>query len=1051
MDSFAKAFQKGLAKTVAAGQQQLQQRLSKHDQQNTSVNTYGTGPQAQAQYAYGNQGSHQAPPAAQQMYFSPPPGTRPSQYQSHAQQNSSSYGQYTPTSVHSPHLSTAESYGSHTGTPASQAGYHGYGHQPPPLPPRTSQQPLVNDASSYDKTASYRHHDTNAGGYFSAAATQHAYGTPDGQTAHGNPVPAVSSATGYPPPPAPRVNQQPGNTYYPYADYGKDTVCRPPEHSVNVNQTQACAIPTEPVKNPSQHGSTYAMSSPGVQQQNETVSHSAANADTWANTQTRPVAANTPSLQQYQPGAETGSTAPVLQTHQNAYETSENMYSYNAPTTTFVNPYTTLENKQGSLTASNTAPDQQYRPVLAQEPSPLVNNTSYNEYTNTVYAQAYQPPLEAKQSPPAASNPGPPIQGPDRGGTAQHDRPQNDAASIAQQMNSLSIHGNQAASPDNTRGPLQNPKSKPPPVVASGPPRDIVRYCPEDRVVEYSLYWYHLPEIPGFLICTKCHEDHIRGTPLAGQFKRILAEEGSSSTCRFWYPRVKDHLWKQALQRNDLDGLRAYATHRLTIPNCKGKEATTGKEGVKYYGMRDNEIKGFITCEACYEDKIAGTAFASSFTPRDGQGAEDKWICDTNSAYVNRALARFAEGNDWAGFVEGATRRLQLPVCEGASKPASEGPWYVFRRKLDNFHACATCFMDKLALTAFEGAFDAVNQNVGFDAWMEMLGQRWTCDLTNNSLPVLVALEAALYDDDVDGFWETARTVSKLVPCTVKGIVRGNWWTLGGGCDDFDICEACYVGVFKAKGLGGFLEPAARDPEATLVCNFCPASPRFRQFADKYLEALDRGVFSYYGDCVRKFAAVAPCPGIHDREKAKWWGYPEALFCEDCYVGFVADTPLAASLPVRGELDQRAQICQVWSPRMRGLWTEACAAGEPGSGASDERVAAFRAFGDKRLQVYLQTVPRIKFLRDMKEMRMMNAMHQGQLSLMYSGMNSMAVLSGTTDGNLHGNSSLGWYETENGATGAQMFNNMQSGFANANRTDEWAEIMRLQALWCEVE
>lgn len=67
MDSFAKAFQKGLAKTVAAGQQQLQQRLSKHDQQNTSVNTYGTGPQAQAQYAYGNQGSHQV---ASYMYKS---------------------------------------------------------------------------------------------------------------------------------------------------------------------------------------------------------------------------------------------------------------------------------------------------------------------------------------------------------------------------------------------------------------------------------------------------------------------------------------------------------------------------------------------------------------------------------------------------------------------------------------------------------------------------------------------------------------------------------------------------------------------------------------------------------------------------------------------------------------------------------------------------------------------------------------------------------------------------------------------------------------------
>lgn len=69
----------------------------------------------------------------------------------------------------------------------------------------------------------------------------------------------------------------------------------------------------------------------------------------------------------------------------------------------------------------------------------------------------------------------------------------------------------------------------------------------------------------------------------------------------------------------------------------------------------------------------------------------------------------------------------------------------------------------------------------------------------------------------------------------------------------------------------------------------------------------------------------------------------------------------------------------------------------------------------------------------MKEMKMMNAMHQGHLSIMYSGMNGMAVLSDTTDGYAHGNSSLGWYETEHGATGAQMFDNMQAGFADANR------------------
>jgi hypothetical protein len=58
MDSFTKKLQKGLIKTVAVGQQGLQQLQAKYDQHNANNNaagnTYGTGQQAQAPYAYGN-------------------------------------------------------------------------------------------------------------------------------------------------------------------------------------------------------------------------------------------------------------------------------------------------------------------------------------------------------------------------------------------------------------------------------------------------------------------------------------------------------------------------------------------------------------------------------------------------------------------------------------------------------------------------------------------------------------------------------------------------------------------------------------------------------------------------------------------------------------------------------------------------------------------------------------------------------------------------------------------------------------------------------------
>ncbi|OAA37184.1 integral membrane protein [Metarhizium rileyi] len=1005
MDSFARAFQKGLAKTVAVGQQQLQQRLSKYDQQNTGAhvspgNTYGTGHQAQAQYAYGSQGSSQTEPVVNQQayhasFFPPLPRTRQPRYQVHAQQDGQTHGHGQYTSA----PSMTQSYRT-SKTSAPQVGYHGHSNPPPPppLPPRPSQQPLVNTSyppPTLDQTTSCTPQNPNGEGYHAVAApTELAYDTTSQQTTHTYHRPPASTATTYPPPP-PLVNQQqPGNAHHGQQDHSRDMPQESSEHSINVSLAQSFTPPTTAQMNQTdQNTTTYNTTAPGETQQHHKIQpHPAAgNASRTLqiDAETGPVAGHTTPLSQYYPAAAATPSAQVF-ANQKVRESFENRHTYNAAITR-VDKHTT------------TCPS---------------GRTHDLKLANTI--QRRQPLHE-------------------------------DPSAIARQMDNLNINIVSPSPLDTTRVPLQTSKPKLVPIVASGTPRGTIPYCTEDRLVEYSLYWYQIPETPGFLICTRCHEDHIQGTLLAGEFRRVLVDDGSASICRFWYPRVKDSLWKQALQWNSLDDLHAYATRRLAIPSCKGREATVGKDGIKYFGMRNNEIEGFITCEACYEDKIIGTAFEAKFTPRDDQGAEAKWICDTSLPYLSRALRSFAEKNDWSGFIEGATRRLQLPVCEGDSKPASEGPWYVFRRKMDNFHVCATCYMDKLELTVFEGEFDAVNQKVGFDAWMEMLGQRWTCDLTNTSLPLLVALEDGISEKNFDAFWNTAQTISRLVPCTAKGIIRGNWWTVPGACPDFNICEACYVGIFKTKKLDQFLEPATRDPEKTLICNFCPAAPRFKQFARKYLEAVDRGVFSCYADCVRKFASILPCPGINHLENAKWWGYPDALFCEDCYVSFVADTSLGAHVPIKGDFDQRAQICQVWSPRMRGMWTEACNAGEHGSSASNEQVEAFRAFGAKRLQIYLETVPRIRFIKQMREMKMMNAMHQGQLSLMYSGMNSMAVLSDTVDGNAHGNSSLGWYETEHGATGAQMFNNMQSGFADANRTDEWMEILRLQAIWAEVE
>ncbi|KAF4961161.1 hypothetical protein FGADI_397 [Fusarium gaditjirri] len=630
---------------------------------------------------------------------------------------------------------------------------------------------------------------------------------------------------------------------------------------------------------------------------------------------------------------------------------------------------------------------------------------------------------------------------------------QDPIASLSAQMNNLNVlnSGHPPTVPSTGSTARQDGPRGPPPCQATGMSSDTLPYCPEDRTVSYSLDWYRFIAVPQYLICTRCYADYVQNTHLAGHFERYHSPEGTESKCGFWSPRTREVLWPQALQNNDVRPLQAWMDKSLTLKPCKGRTWTTAADGVKWWGMVNNDIDGFISCDACYEDRVVGTSFEPRFQPYREQGQDQKWMCDLCLPYIAKIVVKMAKQNHWNGFVEAAKVRVNLPLCEGRDEESNNGHWMLPRRKIKDMTICEACYLDKLALTPFGNEFERHIRAEGFDAFVESIGQRWKCKLTDTAVNMSIALEAAIYRRDFDVFWNAANAISALVPCTIHGIVRGNWWTVAGGCANFDVCEACYKGIVETSGLERFFEPAQRDQTVDIICNFCPGTPRWGAFITKFAEALDKGVFSHYSDYIKKWAGVPVCPGIKNRGKSRWWGHPEALACQDCWLNFVADTPLGDSVPVKDVYDERTLICQLWSPRMRNMWLAACAAGPPGSPESQKALDEFKAFGTRRVQVYNATVPHIEMIQQMQMMKQMQAMQQGQLSLMYQGMNSMAALSGTTDGYLHGNSSVGYYETEHGVTAANMMNNMHAGMADANKMSDWQTLMQLQATWMEVE
>jgi hypothetical protein len=594
--------------------------------------------------------------------------------------------------------------------------------------------------------------------------------------------------------------------------------------------------------------------------------------------------------------------------------------------------------------------------------------------------------------------------------------------------------------------PEDNDGPRPPdPVREAGDPLEIVAKCPRSMAVSYSLNWYYLPDgsedTADYLICTRCHADHIKGTALESHFKQVEWSGGELAACGFWFPRVKDVLWPEAIRTNNTDALREYMTRSLQMKPCPGQTPTEDTKDRVLYGMMGNEIEGFVACEACYEDRIVGTSFESNF----GTYSEEipKWSCDLSISYISGAVAPMSKHNNWNGFISGASRRLQLPACTGEQIRSDAIEWYIPRNNaIEGYQVCETCFLDKLASTPFKKEFQRHSDNSNPELWL--------CGLADKNISTTMALEAALERRDFGVFAEAAQAICSLVPCTPNGIVHGNWLTIE-GCDKFNICQGCFIGFIQTRGLDHFFRLSDRDASVAYLCDFCATSPRFLQYIGKFTEMLDRGVFSYFSDFVTTFAGVPACPKIQNPGNTRWWGYLEAQFCQECYLDFVALTPFANLLTMNGEFIEKKIICQMWSPRMRGLWLEVCKAGEPGSEDSDAALAEFKSFCAQRVQIYRQTISEIEFIKGMQKIKRQSALNDSLLSLQYQGMEGLATVMGTTDGYKYGSSSLGWYATSNGVQSKQYWNSFTNKLADSNRPEDWVRMAQLQEIWKTVE
>ncbi|EAW08777.1 uncharacterized protein ACLA_097130 [Aspergillus clavatus NRRL 1] len=569
-----------------------------------------------------------------------------------------------------------------------------------------------------------------------------------------------------------------------------------------------------------------------------------------------------------------------------------------------------------------------------------------------------------------------------------------------------------------------------PPAIQNDP--EVIALCPGNQPLYATAYWYSLPSIPTYEVCSHCFASHIRSTPWAAQFQKHLRSPDPSRRCRFDTPRMLQ-LWSHLAQNHDWPAVTAYMAHRASIPNCTGKTPVAAEAGIKWYSPRGNELHNFGVCAACYEDLLLATPFAAHFglNPQK-QPPGELWNCKM-PLFVHRAIETPGKYATWAALAADIGRYMQIPPCDGPTGiAAGKRGWYRPRRAIEGLVVCDSCYWEYLASSLMEREWEAMP--VGFQhQWTT-----WACDMS--LLPMKVAYLKALMEKDYGIWWNAARAIMASPPCPSAsgGVYPGTWYKLPRA--EVYVCAQCFAGIIFPFRFGNhFVQAYAHNGPRT--CIFNAATPRREQFLNRFDESISLRDFSKFENYVVRLSPLPLCSTstmVHNR---RWYGTNDFLACESCWEEFVKDTSLASQLSLKGVVVPAA-CCDMYSARMRRLWMTAC---------SKNNLAEFTAFAKHRSAVYAQTVPRMQEILAMAKMRMEQKQTLMMSSIMLQGASNVVGASQSADFShtLYGNAALGYHATPAGAQGAAQFD--QALGINPVQGGEMMQVAQLEAMWKQVE
>ncbi|KAK2677759.1 hypothetical protein RAB80_006499 [Fusarium oxysporum f. sp. vasinfectum] len=686
-----------------------------------------------------------------------------------------------------------------------------------------------------------------------------------------------------------------------------------------------------------------------------------------------------------------------------------------------------------SQTQVPSSPSMGYIPPPPPGPPPAQATTPIQPQSGGYLSPAVVPPGQASQQTPYYPPPPPSPQA----------QPSPKVQEQASQRNSYHTPAPESPQPQQANipsypppPPVQSPQQQP--IAAPKPPRvrtpepAQLHACGAKAGLECSgsltsfpQHWFYHAAVPEFVICARCYVDLIYDTKFRDSFRKVFYDDGHKRRCRFNTRRIKNTLLPEAVESGSLDKLIEFMRNRMSIKDCREQNTT---EGESWYKAAD--IPNGTICEACFEDGLITSSFAKYYQLLPNEGGA---YCDLSVWFLKRKFIDYAKENKWAQFCQEFNQRAQIPECPKIDTiNANERAWYKPENGPSDLQACAACYHDY-----FYASEDQ-------DKWQQVTGGNFQTRCILGQLNHIIPMHQALDDEDRSLFWNAAWEMGKYPVCNRDGTKGSSWYTPINDPPGWGICAACYEGIIKPiGGARWFMKDNSTKPDELYLCGFSLGHPRAVQALEAYVSARNWGDRKLFLDWTAQWGHVQQCPRKNFSKNRRWWGWGVLEICEDCYASFAKGTALEPRFALTGVREpEKERMCDIYSPRMRSLYTEACRTGD---------LEGLLAVAEQRHVVYTQTIMQCEQILNQQKIAAMQAQMLGTQGTFYK---SMGWAQDATMGHSYtvGNSYAGyghanewvmqgyWYDRQSREAAAEV---MGGG--------PLMRIQMLEARWREVE